>query len=329
MKGQSVPARYFSFLVIMCSLVWGVVAGYAEPVDRIVAIVNDDCIALSELQEALVPYVKQIRAANYSPLVEREMIFKLRQDILNRIIDQKLTQQETERQKVNIGDKEIDQQIERIKSQHLLTDEELRASLARDGLTLEEYREKVKQQILRMTLINIKIKSKIAITDKDIREYYEAHKADYEGTRKYHLRSILIGEPPSDDTDMKMAALIKAEAIYKALKSGADLDEVARENAGGGVAVAGGDLGLFTLDELSTEFRETVRPMAEGEASPVLETPNGYQILVLQEIKEIPGKTLKDAGIEIHEKLYKEFEEAKYNEWVAELRERAYIKITL
>ncbi|MBW2175089.1 MAG: SurA N-terminal domain-containing protein [Deltaproteobacteria bacterium] len=311
MKGQSVPARYFSFLVIMCSLVWGVVAGYAEPVDRIVAIVNDDCIALSELQEALVPYVKQIRAASYSPQVEREMIFKLRQDILNRIIDQKLTQQETERQKVNIGDKEIDQHIERIKSQHLLTDEELRASLARDGLTLEEYREKVKQQILMMTLINIKIKSKIAITDKDIREYYEAHKADYEGTRKYHLRSILIGEPPSDDTDMKMAALIKGE------------------HAGGGVAVAGGDLGLFTLDELSTEFRETVRPMAEGEASPVLETPNGYQILVLQEIKEIPGKTLKDAGIEIHEKLYKEFEEAKYNEWVKELRERAYIKITL
>jgi peptidyl-prolyl cis-trans isomerase SurA len=128
---------------------------------------------------------------------------------------------------------------------------------------------------------------------------------------------------------MTMAALIKAEAIYKALKSGADLDEVVREHAGGGVAVAGGDLGLFTLDELSTEFRETVRPMAEGEASPVLETPNGYQILVLQEIKEIPGKTLKEAGIEIHEKLYKEFEEAKYKEWVKELRDRAYIKITL
>lgn len=329
MNGRYVPAKYFSFLIIMCGLVWGAVAGYAQPVDRIVAIVNDDCIALSELKEALVPYIEQIRAANYPSQVEREMLFKLRQDILNRMIDQTLTQQETERQNVKVDDKEIDQQIERIKSQHLLTEEELRASLAREGYTLEEYREKVRQQILRMTLINIEIKSKIAITEKDIREYYEAHKADYKGMRKYHLRSILIGGPPSDDADKKKVAQEKAEALYKALKSGVDLDEVTKEHAGDGIAMAGGDLGLFTLDELSIEFRETVRSMAEGEVSPVLETPNGYQILVLQEIKEIPGKTLKEAGIEIHEKLYKEFEEAKYEEWVKELRERAYIKIIL
>ena len=138
MKGRSVPARYFSFLIIMFSLAWGAVAGYAGTVDRIVAIVNDDCIALSELKEALAPYIEQIRAANYPSQVEREMLFKLRQDVLNRMIDQKLTQQETERQNVKVDDKEIDQQIERIKSQHLLTDEELRASLAREGYTLEE-----------------------------------------------------------------------------------------------------------------------------------------------------------------------------------------------
>ena len=91
--------KHFSFLIILCSLGWGVVAGYAELVDRVVAIVNDDCIVLSELNEAVEPYVEQIRGANYPPEKEREMVFRLRQELLNKMIDEKLTSQETERLK--------------------------------------------------------------------------------------------------------------------------------------------------------------------------------------------------------------------------------------
>lgn len=314
-------------LTILCGFVSGAVAGYAELVDRIVAIVNDDVITLSELDEALDPYVRQIREAYYSPETKREMLFKLRQDILNKMIDEKLTSQETERLHVSVDDRDVDQHIEQIKSEHFLTEEELRQSLAAEGYTLEEYRERIKEQMLRMRLINIEVKSKIAVTEKDIREYYEKHKEDYEGTQKYHLRTILIGVSPSAGADQKKAALEEIESIVKDFKSGAAFDELAKQYSQDGTAESGGDLGLFTLNELSAEFQETVQRMAEGQISPVIQTSKGYQVLMLQEIKKTPGRTLKEARIEIHERLYRDLVEEKYRAWLTVLRDRSYVKI--
>ena len=327
MKEGSIPIKLFSLLIILCSLASGVLAGYAELTDRIVAIVNDDVITLSELTEALKPYVLQIREAHYPPEEEREILFKLREEILNKMIDQNLTDQETERLHVSVGDREVDQQIEQIKSEHFLTEEELRKSLAAQGHTLEKYRKRIKEQILRMKLINIEVKSKIAITEKDIQDYYTEHKEDYQGIEKYHLRTILIKVPPSASADQDKAALEKIESIVKELNSGAAFNELARQYSQDGTAAAGGDLGLFTLDELSAEFQETVRRMVKGQISPVMRTPKGYQILMLQEIKKIPGKTLKEARMEIHERLFRELVEEKYRAWLKELRARSYVKI--
>jgi len=292
-----------------------------------VAAVNDDVITLSELDEALAPYLQQIRENHYPPEAQREVLFKLRQDLLNKMIDEKLTTQETERLHVSVDNREVDQQIEQIKSEHFLTDEDLRKSLAAEGFTLEEYRTRIREQMLRFKLINIEVKSKIAVTEKDIRDYYEEHKEDYQGVLKYHLGTILIRVPPSADADQKKSALEKIETIVKEFESGAAFDELAKQYSQDGTAAAGGDLGLFTLNELSAEFQETVRGMEEGQISPVLKTPKGYQILMLQEIKKMPGKTLKEARREIHERLYRELVEEKYRAWLKSLRNRSYVKI--
>jgi len=327
MKRQSIRTRFFSLLIILCSLALGAAADSAELVDRIVAIVNDDVITLSELNEAYRPLAQQIREANYPPEVEREMIFKLRQEILNKLIDQKLTDQETERLQVSVDDKEVDQRIERIKGEHFLTEEDIKRTLATQGYTLEEYRERIKEQLLRVKLINIEVKSKIAVSGKEIQDYYEEHKEEYKGGRKYHLRTILIKVSPLAGADQKRVALEKIKLIVKELKSGAAFDVLAKKYSQDGTVAAGGDLGLFTLDELSPEFQETVLWMGEGEMSPVLETPKGYQILMLQEIKKIPGKTLEEARTEIQERLYQESVGERYDTWLKRLRERSYIKI--
>lgn len=327
MKKRRIPIKRFIFLIILFGSAAGAVAGYAELVDRIVAIVNDDVITLSELDGALEPYVQQVREARYPRETKRQMLFKLRQDILNKMIDEKLTHQETERLHVSVDNRDVDQHIEQIKSEHFLTEEELRKSLAAEGYTLEEYRERIKEQLLRIRLINIEVKSKIAVTEKDIREYYEKHKQDYQGTQKYHLRTILIGVPPSAGSDQEKAALEKIQSIVKAFKSGAAFDELAKQYSQDGTAESGGDLGLFTLDELSAEFQETVRRMAEGQVSPVIQTSNGYRILMLEEIKKTPGKTLKEVRIEIHERLYRDLVEEKYKAWLTTLRDRSYVKI--
>ncbi|MGD9022715.1 MAG: peptidylprolyl isomerase [Deltaproteobacteria bacterium] len=329
MKRRAICLRYCNILIVIGCLTLSAAAGHAELVDRIVAIVNDECIALSELNEALDPFVQQIREAGHPPEVEREMIFRIREDLLDKMIDQKLTSQESERLNIAVDDREVDQQIERIKSEHFLTDEELRQSLAGEGYALEEYRKRIREQLLQMKLINIEVKSKVAITEKDIEDYYEEHKKEFQVGQKYHLRTILIKVTSSASADQSRAALEKVESIEQALKAGVNFEELARQYSEDSTAATGGDLGLFTLDELSPEFRDTVRSLGEGQVSAALRTPNGYQFLKLEDIKGAPGRTLKEARIEIHERLYREFVEEKYRAWLKALRDRSYVKIIL
>ena len=101
----------------------------AELADRIVAIVNDDVITLSELNEAVVPYVQKIRGERYSPDTAREMRFKVREQVLNRMVDDLLTAQEAKRLNISVEQSEVDEYVERTKSQHALTEEDLRKAL--------------------------------------------------------------------------------------------------------------------------------------------------------------------------------------------------------
>jgi len=329
MRRIFLSSKLLRFLVALVSVMLGIATVHAEVVDRVVAVVNGDCIALSELNERAAPYMRKVREANHPPEAEREMLFRLRRDVLNRMIDEKLTAQEAEKLEVKVGDTEVDAQIERIKNQHFITDEDLRQSLAAEGLTLEEYRERLRAQILQATLVNIEVKSKVAITDKDIREYYEEHKDYYEEIKTYHLRTILIKAPPSAGSDEKETARAMMESIVRALYSGAPFDELARKYSEDSSATAGGDLGQFSLNELSVQVQEALRTMSKGEVSSILETPDGYRILMVQDIEKKPGKSMEEARAEIQEKLYEKVVEEQYEAWLKALRERSYVKITM
>lgn len=313
--------------VVPACLLLGAVVGRGEVVDRVVAIVNEDVITLSELNEEAEPYAKKIRDAFYGPEEERRMLFKLREEILNKMIDQTLTDQESKRLGISVLESEVDQRLENIKSEKFLTEEDLQKALAAEGYTLEEYRKKMKEQMLRIKLINVEVKSKIAITEEEIRDDYDKHKEQYEERKKYHLRTILVKVPDLTMAEEKEDALKRMKAIVEALKAGAAFDELARQYSDDITAEEGGDLGLFSLEELSNQFRETVRWMKAGEVSPVLETPQGYQLLMLQEIQRTPGKTFEEAKTEIEERLFRELVDEKYAEWLQGLRKRSYIKV--
>ena len=126
----------------------------AELVDRVVAVVNDDVILLSELQEAIKPYVQRLSGLNYPPEKAAQMRFKIREDILDQLIDRQLTDQEVRRLGLSVEAAEIDSAIERIKQTNFLTDETLREAIAKQGYSLAEYRSNVSQQILRSKLVN-------------------------------------------------------------------------------------------------------------------------------------------------------------------------------
>ncbi len=299
----------------------------AEVVDRIVAVVNDDIISLFELNQSLKPYTEKIRALGYTSEKERKMLFKVREDILNQLIDQKLTDQEIKRFRIAISEKEIDSAIERIKEVNFYTDEELKEALAREGLTIEKYRKRMKEQMLRTKLVNLEIKSKIVITKEDIKSYYESHADEYGGENKYHLRNIIMKVFSAANEAEKLAVYKKMESILAKLKDGESFEAMAAAYSESSLASEGGDLGLFGLDDLSPQLQEAIRGLNAGEFTSVLDTDQGYQIFFVQDIIKTQGRSLEEVSPEIEEKLFNEIVDEKFRSWLEGLRKRSCIKI--
>jgi peptidyl-prolyl cis-trans isomerase SurA len=296
-------------------------------VDRIVAVVNDEIITLYDLNETLRPYEENIQALGYSPEKLRETLFKLRSDVLNRLVDQKLADQQIKKNNLTITTQEVDNTIERIKESRSYTDEDLRAGLAEQGLTIEEYRENLKNQLLRGKLVNREVKSKIVITREEIEKYYNENREKYAGETKYHLWNILIRFSQMTDESKKQIAFGKMEAVLSQLKQGRSFESLAAEEPDSPESPAGTDLGFYLLDELSPQLRNVVKDMKAGEYSPILENDRGYQIIYVQKVLVTDPKSLTDVEAEIEDILYNEAIDNRYNTWFSELRKRSHIKI--
>ena len=298
----------------------------AEVVDRIVVVVNDDIILLSELDESFKPYADSIMAFGYSLDEERRTLFNAREKILNQLIDQKLTDQQIKRSNITVRDDEIDGAIERLKEANFFTDEELREMLGAEGLTLEEYRKRIKDQMLRAKLVNFEVKSKIVITKEDIESYYKSHSDKYGRIKKYRLNNIIMKVPSFASEEEKLMVLEKMEIVLTELNAGKSFDIIAKAYSESSYVSDEGGLGLFELKELSPRIQEAIRDMKAGEFTPVLDTDQGYQIFYLQEIVDVSGKSLEEASPEIEDILYKEIVDKKFRSWIDELRKRSHIK---
>jgi peptidyl-prolyl cis-trans isomerase SurA len=301
----------------------------AEVVDRIVAVVNNDLISLSDLNNKLRPYLEKIKTMGYPPDKESQMIFKVREDVLNQLIDQKLTDQEIARYKITASEKEVDNAVERIKKANSLTDEGFRQALAKEGLTLEEYRKIAKENILRANLVNREIKAKVVITKEDIKAYYDSHPDQYGFEEKYHLANIMIKNPENPDSTVRLQMHQKMAEILQALNAGKSIDEVIQAFSDSTAKVQGGELGSFSLSAMDPKIREAVKDLTPGQYSGIIETDYGPQIFCLLDKEKTASKTLEAASAEIENKLYKDIVDQKFSKWIEELRSRSDIKITL
>ncbi len=301
--------------------------GYAEIVDRIVAVVNDDIITLFELNQSLKPYAERIMQSGFSPEKEQQMLYKVREDILNQLIEQKIEAQEIKLSNITVSEKEIDNTIERIKEVNFYTDENLRAALDNEGITMETYRQRLKEQMLRTRLVNLKVKSKIVITNEDIKSYYEKHQDKYGGKKKYHLRNIIIKVPLFADNEEKLKIQKRMEAVLEQLAAGESFEALAAMYSESSLADQGGYLGEFELEALSPQLQQAIKDMTAGEYTQVLDTDQGYQIFFIDDVETTPGKTLEEVSPEIERILFNEVVNQKFREWIEDLRKQSHIKV--
>jgi peptidyl-prolyl cis-trans isomerase SurA len=296
-------------------------------VDRVVAVVNDEIILMSELNEALNPFLGRLQEYQYSQEEKDKLLYKLREEILTQMINERITDQQAKKAGIEITSQEIDASIEQMKQANTLTDEGLRLALSQQGLTLEEFKEKIRQQILRSKLVSREVKSKIVITREDIKNTYQKEAEKYSQPKKYYLRTILIRVPDNSGEQDKKAVEAKMLDIYKKLEQGENFEELARIYTHPAIASSGGYLGGYDPETLAPNIRDAVMNLNQGEFSSVLDTDQGYQIFFVDKIENKEGRSFDEASDEIEDRLYKEIVDERFSSWLQELRNRSHIKI--
>jgi peptidyl-prolyl cis-trans isomerase SurA len=299
---------------------------HAELVDRILAIVNDDVILLSDFDKFTLSFREKMKKTGQSEARIRIELADQQGAILNQMIEEKLTEQQVKKHNITVSDEEVNANIERIQKANGMTQDEMLRALALDGITLAMFQEQIREQILQSRLLNREVRSKIVVTDQDVWEYYEANKGTFAIKTEYHLRNILI-KPVEADAQGRDRVLRQMQQLHEQLKEGESFPELAKVYSQSSSAPDGGDLGFFESRLLAEPIRNALEGLDPGQFTQVLDTDQGYQIFYVEEVRRAGGKTLEEATPEIQDKIYAERVDQKFRSWLSELRQRAHIQI--
>jgi peptidyl-prolyl cis-trans isomerase SurA len=305
-------------LVASLILVTLVGTAMAEVVDRIVAVVNNDVITMSELQNM----TKAIEAqSGIKPTGQdaNEMQHKM----LESLIDRKLALAEAKRRGVTVSPKEVDEAMERFKKANNIPDDAtLVKDLSNSGLSFKEFKQQIANQMIQERLVSLVVGSKVMISDADVRRLYN-EKFKQGGTSQVHLITLRLPFPPGATEAQKEEIKQKAETILSGVKSGESLQEAA-----GKLSLNPTDAGYVSQSDLDPRLADYLGRLKPKEVIPV-ETPSGYQLIQLVNRRAGESRPFEEVAPQIR-KMLQQQEMAKYfNEWVKTLRQKAHIKIML
>ncbi len=305
-------------------------------VDRVVAVVNDDVVTLSELEKAGREYFERIKMKVPAGEVERALE-KARGEVLSSLIDNIIVRQKAAELSITVEETDIDNAINQMLSRNNATLEKFRKELAKMNVSMQEYRKNLYNQILQSKLVGFQVRSRIVIIEENIKKYYEKEYTQEKGEGGYYVLQMGFnwknpGTLEVTSYGSKEEVRKKAEEIRARVLAGESFRELAQSFSNFPSATDGGDLGLIKKDEMAAYMKDTILPMHPGEISKIIETGKTFQFFKLLSVREgdlvikAPYESVKG---EIREILYKQEMEEQYNVWVESLREQAYIKILL
>ena len=295
-------------------------------VDGIAAIVNDEIITVNDVREAMGPETEHLsQQLSGVALDERvKALFKL---TLNGLVDAQIQLVRARQLNLHVTDEDVNQQIDGLKKQNQLADEQFLQLLKARGLTLETYKKQVQESILVTKVVNAEVRSRLTVLDTELQEAYRARQEQYKiagGQTVSHILFLLPPYPTEQDAQRLRA---KAEGVLQQLHEGGDFSKLARQYSDGPSAETAGLLGTFKPGELLPGFEEATAQLKPGEISDVVRTRVGFHIIRLEARQAGGSRSFDEVQEELKSEILRGKTEKKYQEWLESLRQQAYIKV--
>ncbi len=317
---------YKTEIILFLCLCFSSVA-HAATADRIAAVVNNEPIMQSDMDDILAPVYMNLKQ-EFSGQALMAEIEKVRIKILNQLIEDQLIFQEAEKRGVKVEEQEIDDMMTDFKAQ-FKSEEEMNEALTYRGLTLESLRKSYSKQIAIRKMHSYEVRSKVMVSPQQVQAYYEAHKEDFAEKGHWLLSVITVRKRPEDieKGTKSEAERAKIESVLKELTEGKDFKELAKKYSEDVHAKEGGEMGAVKMTEFSEAVEKAISTLEIGQTTGIVETDRGFHIFRLDGKVPSKNKELNDVRDDILNMLYRKEAEEKYKSWIEQLKQKAYISI--
>ncbi len=256
--------------------------------DRILVVVENDVITENEFLSQLNTVKRQSRLSKRALPPDEA----LRKRVMDRMVMDRIQLQYATRSGLKVSEEMIDEAVAKIAKRNGLTVPQLRQALARDNIRYEYFRNNLRNQVTIQRLVDRDIKTRVSVTDSEIDNYLLTIEQQGGIETEYDLSHIFIALPRGASRALLTRARQHADALHGHLVKGVNFERAAAEFSRGPEALNGGRLGWKKPGQLPKYFLPALQDMRAGEISPVIQAPNGYHILRLNDRRGVGPQTV-------------------------------------
>lgn len=316
--------RLLITLLALCALV-----SRAELIDRVAAVVNNDIITLSEVETRIAPDTQRLRnEADATKRAEARTVLVTRG--LELLIGEKLMESQVRELNIEVADSEIEMGMDDVKKQNNISSEQFEGLLAQEGYTLASYKAFMRKHLARLKLVNLKVRSKVKISDEDLKAEYARWAHDESNEFEVHGRHLVVSLNAKSTPEQIENARLKAQLLMEeARKPGTDFVELAKKKSEGSSAADGGDLGFFKRGVMSAEFEKAAFTLPVGGISEPIRTKLGWHVLKVEEHKVLSAPPFEEVKEQLRDKMLRGQLEKYTDQYVQELRAAAVVDVKI
>ena len=296
-------------------------------VDQIIAKVNGDIVSQDELRETVRDMAQQMKAEGASDAQIQAEMDTHSKDALRERIDELLLVQRGKELNINV-DSDVSKYMANLQRQSKITDPEKFHEFIRQqaGRSYEDFLSESKNQFLTREVISQEVGRHIVISDKDVQDYYDAHKQDFVKEEKVYLSEILISTQGKDAAG-SAAAEKKARLLSDQASKGQRFNELARDNSDASTAKEGGVLGGYKMGDLNKQIEDAVWSLPKGSVTQPIKLSTGFEIFKIDDHTKAGLEPMAEAKPEIQNVLYGPKMQPRMREYLTTLRKQAFLQI--
>jgi peptidyl-prolyl cis-trans isomerase SurA len=306
----------------------------AAIVERVVAVVGERPILLSELRLRARPHLYRIAMATQNPTQQAAQESEMFRELLNRMIDERLEEQAADKAHVTVTPEEVDNGIKQVAAQAKMTPKDLVAEAKRQGLTEQDYRDEIRRQVLEGKLIQLRVRGRVRVTDQDARAAYGHLVKEIQGQAPVDLRILALAIPPGAPQSQVDTRRVLGQELANRAKRGEDFCQLVLNYSDDPTTKPScGSRGPIPLSSLYGDLQAAARNLQPGEtADPIFfRDPMGSQAILVVQLATAQPKIPAFAEVQdqMMERAFVEATERQRKLWLQELRRGLYIDVRL